>query len=156
MANWGWSITVLIGINSFDIFGTASFLLEICQRGLERDRYSCRVSSVNFVEEAFWNSVWNSSCIRYVPGAVFVSTGLERLAAIRLPGRTEGGSAAGRINFFLTRRRRKLTTQNGISGYIEAMYLHYIKHRRSVPGLRICHSGFSVKFFQMKKKNGIR
>lgn len=72
MANWGWSITVLIGINSFDIFGTASFLLEICQRGLERDRYSCRVSSANFVEEVFWNSVWDSSCIRYVPGAVFV------------------------------------------------------------------------------------
>ena len=38
MANWGWSITVLIGINSFDIFGTASFLLETCQRGLERNR----------------------------------------------------------------------------------------------------------------------
>lgn len=38
MANWGWFITVLIGINSFDIFGTASFLLEIGQRGLERDR----------------------------------------------------------------------------------------------------------------------
>ena len=31
----------------------------------------------------------------------------------------------------------------------------YIKHRRSVPGLRICHSGFSVKFFQIRKKNGI-
>ena len=72
MANWGWSITVFIGINSFDIFGAASFLLEICQRGLEGDRYSCRVSSVNFVEEVFWNSVWDSSCIRYVPGAVFV------------------------------------------------------------------------------------
>ncbi|MFR2949167.1 MAG: hypothetical protein ACLTNK_07510, partial [Akkermansia muciniphila] len=72
MANWGWSITVFIGINSFDIFGAASFLLEICQRGLEGDRYSCRVSSVNFVEEVFWNSVWDSSCIRHVPGAVFV------------------------------------------------------------------------------------